>query len=301
MCSVDGVNIWSDLSRPTPEWFTRAKLGIFLHWGAYSLPAWAEPIGALGTIPLDRWFRHNPYAEWYFNTIRIDGSPAQEHHRRVYSGAPYDDFLDAWHAAHFDPADWARLFRRAGADYVIPTSKHHDGIALWEAPGTGNRNTVHRGPKRDLIADIAAAVRAEGLRFGVYYSGGLDWSVTEHLPPLDVGTESLRPNDAAYNFYAIAHVRDLIDRYRPDVLWNDIDWPDAGKRRGRDGLHELFEFYYRTVPDGLVNDRWGDTHRDFRTSEYAYHMDSERAPVWENCRGIGYSFGYNQAEDRVTC
>ena len=155
--------------------------------------------------------RHNPYAEWYFNTIRIPGSPAAEHHQQVYGGAPYDDFLDAWTAEAFDPADWAQLFAAAGAEYVIPTTKHHDGIALWDAPGTGTRNTVHRGPRRDLIAEIATAVRAEGMRFGVYYSGGLDWSIT-NLPPITSAADlhTLRPTDAAYNAYAYLHVR------RPD-------------------------------------------------------------------------------------
>jgi alpha-L-fucosidase len=161
--------------RLVPEWFTDAKFGIFVHWGAYSVPAWAEPIGALGVVDPDVWFKHNPYAEWYWNTIRIEGSPAQEHHRTTHGGRPYDEFLDEWKAELFDPADWVELFARAGARYVVPTTKHHDGIALWDAPGTGIRNTVHRGPRRDLIADLAAAVRARDLRFGVYYSGGIDW------------------------------------------------------------------------------------------------------------------------------
>ena len=160
---------WDDLSRPLPEWFAKAKFGVFIHWGAYSVPAWAEPTGALGEVPDDQWFAHNPYAEWYFNTIRIDGSPAQEHHRTVHGGAPYDDFLDQWKAERFDPAAWAELFAHAGAEYVVPTTKHHDGIALWDAPGTASRNTVRRGPQRDLIGAIADAVRAEGMRFGVYY------------------------------------------------------------------------------------------------------------------------------------
>ena len=131
-------------------------------------------------------FRHNAYAEWYGNTIRIPGSPAAEHHREVYGDAPYDDFLDAWTAERFDPTAWAELFAAAGASYVIPTTKHHDGIALWDAPGTGTRNTVHRGPRRDLVQEIADAVRAVGLRFGVYYSGGLDWSVSNFPPHTDV-------------------------------------------------------------------------------------------------------------------
>lgn len=126
------------LPQRLPDWFRDAPLGIFIHWGAYSVPAWAEPTAELGAVESDLgWFAHNPYAEWYFNTIRIEGSPAAEHHQEVHGGAPYDDFLDQWVPTEFDPAAWADLFRRAGADYVVPTTKHHDGITLWDAPGTG--------------------------------------------------------------------------------------------------------------------------------------------------------------------
>ncbi len=288
---------WAAFARPTPDWFRDAKLGIFIHWGAYSVPAWAEPKGELGTIDPETWFRHNSYAEWYWNSIRFDDNPARRHHREVYGDAPYDDFLDAWTADEFDPADWCALFARTGARYVVPTTKHHDGIALWDAPGTASRNTVHRGPKRDLISEIEQAVRAAGMRFGVYYSGGFDWYVADHLPVIADRANRKRPNDPAYAAYAYLHVRDLIDRYRPDVLWNDIEWPDAGKHDGSLGLAELFRHYYASVPDGLVNDRWGATHRDYATSEYQHKLDAESASAWENCRGIGLSFGYNQVED----
>ena len=296
----DTPELWASLQRPLPQWFADARFGIFIHWGPYSVPAWAEPTGALGAVPDDQWFTHNAYAEWYFNTCRIAGSPAARHHQEVYGGAPYDDFLDAWSAASFEPSAWARLFATAGAEYVIPTSKHHDGVTLWDAPGTGARNTVHRGPHRDLVAEIAAAVRAEGLRFGVYYSGGLDWSITR-LPPHTTSAEvrALRPVDAAYTTYAYLHVEDLVRRYAPDVLWNDIEWPDAGKRGGPSSLHALFENYYAAVPEGVVNDRWGDTHWDFRTSEYEANLEIESAGAWENCRGVGFSFGYNRAEDET--
>jgi alpha-L-fucosidase len=143
----DTPELWATLRRPLPRWFAQARLGIFIHWGPYAVPAWAEPTGALGVVPVAQWFTHNPYAEWYHNTIRIAGSPAAQHHQQVYGGAPYDDFLDAWTASSFDPHDWARLFAAAGAEYVIPTTKHHDGVAPWDAPGTCARNTVHRGPR----------------------------------------------------------------------------------------------------------------------------------------------------------
>ena len=91
--------------------------------------------------------------------------------------------------------------------------------------------------------------------------------------------------------------RDLIERYQPDVFWNDINWPDAGKRTGAWSLHELLADFYAGNPDGVVNDRWGDTHWDYRTSEYEATAENESESAWENCRGIGFSFGYNQAED----
>ncbi|GAA5189758.1 hypothetical protein GCM10023322_43180 [Rugosimonospora acidiphila] len=284
-----------------PPWFRDAKLGIFVHWGAYSVPGWAVPLGELGAVDPDEFFVRAPYAEWYANTIRIPGSPAARHHERVHHGAPYDDFLDGWHAERFDPAGWAELFRSIGARYVVLTTKHHDGICLWDAPGTGDRNTVHRGPRRDLVGELSEAVRAAGLRFGAYYSGGLDWSRGD-FPPIsaDEHLATYRPVDDDYARYAGRHVEDLIARYAPDVLWNDINWPDAGKPR----LPELFDGYYRAVPEGVVNDRWGIAEADYLTSEYSAHRENESTGrAWEHNRGIGYSFGYNReeaAEHRLT-
>lgn len=94
--------LYRRFERPTPQWYRTARFGIFLHWGAYSVPAWAEPVGELGTVEEREWFAHNPYAEWYANTIRIEGSSARRHHDEVWGGAPYDDFLDRWGAEDFD-------------------------------------------------------------------------------------------------------------------------------------------------------------------------------------------------------
>jgi len=295
------MDAFKRFEREVPEWFLDAKLGFMVSWGAFSVPAWGEPIGELGTIDdWKHWFKHNPYAEWYYNTIRIEESPAREFHKKNFNDCDYDDLLDMWKAEKFQPDEWAKLFAYAGAQYIVPLSKHHDGITLWDAPGTGTRNTVHRGPKRDLIGDIATAVRKAGIRFAVYYSGGLDWEVTKTLPAISDNDQHKglqRPVDAAYSMYAYKHVIDLIDRYKPDVLWNDIEWPDFSKREGEYSLSALFDYYYKKVPHGVVNDRWGkETHSDYETSEYQYMADSENAAAWENCRGIGLSFGYNQVE-----
>ena len=296
---MDDSSRWDTLPQRLPDWFRDAPLGIFIHWGPYSVPAWAEPTAELGAVPDDAgWFAHNPYAEWYFNTIRIEGSPAAEHHREVHGDAPYDDFLDQWDTSAFDPAAWADLFRRAGADYVVPTTKHHDGVTLWDAPGTGDRNTVRRGPQRDLVGEIASAVTDAGLRFGVYYSGGLDWHVrpTEPLVSGEDVHDLKRPRDDEYGKYCSAHVRDLIDRYAPDVFWNDIGWPDENFHFDEGGLGELLEHFYAERPEGLINDRFAGAHQDFVTTEYQAGEIPEGQP-WENCRGVGLSFGYNQVED----
>lgn len=290
---------WDALKRPTPEWFKKTKLGIFVHWGPYSVPAWAEPVAELGTIPPLEWYRHNPYAEWYMNTIRLDGSPAQQYHNEHFNNCDYDDFLDMWQAEKFDAKAVCQEFVDAGAGYVIVTTKHHDGVCLWDAPETGSRNAVHRGPKRDLVAEYADAVRAAGMRFAAYYSGGLDWHVrpTEPIGLQDSWEITERPNDREYSAYAAAHLRDLIARYSPDILWNDIDWPDEGKSFADDyGVGKVFQEYYEQVPHGLVNDRFQVPHADYLTSEYQHMLDKESGVAWENCRGLGLSFGYNQVE-----
>ncbi|WP_169582033.1 alpha-L-fucosidase [Microbacterium thalassium] len=282
--------------RKPPGWFEDAKLGIFIHWGPYSVPAWAELSGELGAVDPQFWFRHNPYAEWYANTIQISGSPAHEHHLAVWGGFEYDRFLDQWRAESFDPDAMMREFRECGARYVIPTTKHHDGVPLWDAPSTGERNAVRRGPRRDLIAEIAGAARRHGLRFGTYYSGGLDWTAAP-TPPIRSHEEmyATRPRDVGYARYAFSHVSDLIAKYRPDVLWNDIDWPDAGKEDTSFGLPRLFRDYFAAVPEGLVNDRWGVPFSDFATSEYQSRRERE-VGLFEHTRGLGYSFGYNARE-----
>ncbi|GGO67119.1 alpha-L-fucosidase [Microbacterium nanhaiense] len=292
---------YDEFVRPMPSWYPEAKLGIFMHWGPYAVPGWAEPIGAHGTFHGEGWERefntHNPYAEWYYNTIRIEGSPARQHHFEAHGGRPYDDFLDQWTAADFDADDLLALVKRSGARYFVPTTKHHDGVTLWDAPHTGDRNTVQRGPRRDLVGEMRDAAERHGVRFGVYYSGGLDWHVDSGPPVIGPLGDAYRPIHAEYARYVHAHVADLIDRYAPEILWGDIEWPDAGKAPGEHSLIDLFRRFYARRPDGVVNDRWGDTHWDFRTSEYEVNHGAESASAWENCRGIGFSFAYNRLED----
>ncbi|GAB3973272.1 alpha-L-fucosidase [Plantactinospora veratri] len=182
--------------RETPAWYRDAKFGIMIHWGLYSVPGWAplddevvRLLGAGRTGPddstpddsaeavrrSDPLARHS-YAEWYQNTYLLDG-PTRAYHRRVYGDRPYADFRTEFVAAvrDWDPAPWAELCAAAGARYVVPTGKHHDGYLLWPSAHP-NPHLPDWQTGRDVIGELGAAVRDRGLRYGLYYSGGLDWT-----------------------------------------------------------------------------------------------------------------------------
>lgn len=278
-----------------PDWYRDAKLGLFVHWGLYSVPAWADVLDRSDVTPETAYARHQ-YAEWYANTVRIEGSPTRERHERIHGvGTSYEDFADQWRPAEGAGAALADLAVAAGARYIVPTTKHHDGFCLW-GTRTTPFNAVRRGPGRDLIAEIAAAARARDLRLGLYFSGALDWHASD-FPPLTSNDDlfALRRNDAAFAAYAAAQARELIDRFAPDVLWNDIEWPDAGKHDGPDSLQDLFRALLAANPEAMVNDRWGIPVHGVLTREYQDIAEVQDRP-WESTRGLGLSFGYNADE-----
>ncbi len=320
---------WEDFAgRACPDWYAEPQLGIFIHWGMWAIPAWAprgESITEIFRRDYDRAFALAPYAEWYPNAMTVPGSPTQKHHREAYGAAPYADFRPRFDAAAqaFDADAWADLFAAAGARYVVFVTKHHDGYCLWP---TAVENPWRPGwhSSRDFVGELAEAVRARGMRFGVYYSGGLDWTAY-HTPISNFGDMfACVPTSDDYRAYAGAQVRELIARYKPSVLWNDIAWPDK-----RD-TPQLFADYYAAVPDGVVNDRWfGESalfqslrepamlkafndnlkarsadghaqspdppHCDFRTVEYD-EGPRTGTKKWESTRGLGLAFGYNANE-----
>jgi alpha-L-fucosidase len=292
--------------RPVPHWYDDCKLGIFVHWGLYSVPAWAPRTGSLVTevdgAPAQVRFADLPYAEWYANTMRIPGSATEAYHAKTFGADfPYSAFAEDFNReiAAWDPAAWAELFDDAGAGYAVLTTKHHDGFLLWPSR--------HRNPKapdfvasRDLYGELARAVRARGLRMGAYYSGGLDWLFHDQVIA-SIG-DMLRaiPWREDYREYATAHWHELIDTYGPCSMWNDIAFPASDEQ-----IEALFEHYYAHVPDGVVNDRFkkvlsegklkSAAPHDVSTPEYrvAPAIDPKK---WEAVRGIGNSFGYSRDE-----
>lgn len=291
----------------SPPWFNNAKLGIFVHWGLYSVPAWAPLSGELGKVAeekgWDYWFANNPYAEWYMNSLRIPGSPTQQHHAKMYGAKfAYRDFAYSFNqaSASWNPDEWAELFCQAGARYVVLTTKHHDGFLLWPSRQP-NPYIADYHATRDLVGELTAAVRRQEMAMGLYYSGGLDWTFNDKVIQDIADIPLAVPQSQAYIDYANNHWRELIDGYQTPVLWNDIAYP-----AGAD-LNELFAYYYNTIACGVVNNRFtqrfeihegnivSDVHFDFETPEYASFAEI-RAKKWESCRGVGFSFGYNQLE-----
>jgi alpha-L-fucosidase len=286
------------MDRPLPSWFDDAKFGIFVHWTAATVPAFA-PVGPSPfDLPPEDAFRLSPYVEWYQNSLSIEGSPVWEHHHANYGNLPYDAFVTQWLAglAGWSAEPWADLFSAAGAAYVVLVTKHHDGVLLWPSETPNPFRGAAWQSSRDIVGELAEAVRERGMRFGTYYSGGLDWTFGG-LPIADFSSMiAAIPQSPEYLAYADAHWRELIARYQPDVLWNDIGYPASAD------LQQLFDDYWAVVPDGVVNNRFdfitqtsGNVHADFITPEY-----STKAPdtgrKWESTRGLGTSFGFNRTE-----
>jgi alpha-L-fucosidase len=303
-----------------PAWFDDAKFGIFIHWGLYSVPAFA-PFGPNPNPGAPDMMRTNPYAEWYENTLKFSESETAAYHRKTYGDAPYASFRDAFEtgAANFAAQEWADIFRDSGARYVTLVTKHHDGYLLWPSKHK-NPNRPDWQSKIDIVGRMAAATRAAGLRFGTYYSGGLDW--TFNPARVDNGRAMIAsmPRDDAYDRYCLDHYFDLIDRYQPDYLWNDIGYPTTAS------MLKLIAHFYNGNAQGLVNDRWlaareffsgtpdeqsarfkwllsyfkqhrppPPLHYDVITPEYS--PDTKLLEKkWETTRGIGFSFGYNRQE-----
>src|SRR6185312_8202613 len=263
---------WDSLAQyRTPDWFRDAKFGIFLHWGVYSVPAFAN--------------------EWYSRNIYIQGSPAYEHQAATYgplSKFGYKDFIPMFHAEHFDPTAWVDLFVRAGARYVVPVAEHCDGFAMYASDMTP-WNAAAMGPHRDVVGELARAPRARGLRFGVsshvaehwwWYGEGRAFdsdvrtAMSTEPAPLDaqlygpaeamnppgpdgdvVGTpaDSKEPNASHLELWMppnqawlddwLAQSTELVDKYHPDFFYFDFF---IGQPMFKPGLQQFAAYYYST-------------------------------------------------------
>ncbi len=271
---------WESLDkRPVPQWFTDAKFGIFIHWGVYAVPAYTTKGG---------------YAEWYQNGLQGGDSAKKAYHLAKFGNLTYYQLADQFKAELFNPDEWAKLFEQSGAKYIVLTSKHHDGFALWPSKDASRTwgfpwNAKEVGPKRDLLGDLFKAVRKTSVHAGMYYS------LYEWFNPL------WKADKAKYSTeHMWPQMKELINTYQPDVFWTDGDW-DASENVWKS--KEFLSWMYNESPvkDKVVTyDRWGTgvrfKHGSVYTPEYQPDLDFEDH-AWEESRGMGYSYGYNREED----
>ena len=295
---------WESLQKyNAPEWYQDAKFGIFIHWGAYSVPAFGS--------------------EWYPRMMYRAGSPEYEHHLATYGPQDkfgYKDFIPMFKAEHYDPVVWAELFKKAGAKYVVPVAEHHDGFAMYDS-GLTDWTAVKMGPHRDTTGELAKAVRAQGLHFGVsshrvehnfflgvgraiasdvndpqyaaLYGPAHNWLINHPGTPLN--------NDFTYVSSAwaddwLARASELVEKYHPDVVY--FDWW-IGQPSIRQNLTRFAAFYYNTSLKygdhvGVIN------YKDYAMQEHSAVLDLERGQlgdirpqVWQTDTSVSNkSWGY---------
>jgi len=225
---------WESLDkRPIPTWFDDEKFGIFMHWGVYSV------IGLH-----DAWF----WWHWHENVPDV-----VEYMKKNYPpGFTYGDLATQFTAELFNPNEYAEIIKRSGAKYFVLVSKHHDGFTLWPSEYSWNWNSMDVGPHRDLVGDLATAVRAKGVRFGLYYS------LFAFLHPLYLKDKANKFITQEYvKEVMLPQLREIINTYRPEVLWSDGDWEATDKYWD---ATEFLAWLYNESPvkDTIVpNDRWG--------------------------------------------
>ena len=209
---------WDSLRHyAVPEWYLDAKFGIFIHWGVYSVPAFGN--------------------EWYPRNMYVKGQRDFEHHVKTYgdqSQFGYKDFVPRFKAEKWSPEEWARLFKRSGAQYVVPVAEHHDGFAMYDC-GLCEWNAMKMGPKRDIIGELAQAVRKEGMVFGLsshraehwwFFNGGRQFESDVKTGQWDALYGPAQPEgtqpDTAFLENWLARCCELVDKYEPQVFW--FDW-----------------------------------------------------------------------------
>ena len=289
---VDEVNAsgpfrtdWESLKTyQVPEWYQDAKFGIFIHWGVYSVPAFGS--------------------EWYPRMMYVPGSAEYKHHLETYGTQDkvgYKDFIPKFKAANYDPEAWAKLFKDAGAKYVVPVFEHHDGFQMYDS-ALSDWTAVKMGPHRDLWGDLAKAVRAEGLHLGAsshrvehnffmgvgrqirsdvndpqnasLYGPAHNWLQNPGGTPL--------ANDFTYVSLAwthdwLARSAEIVEKYHPDVMY--FDWW-IGQPSVRADLTRFAAFYYNTSSKnggtvGVIN------YKDWAMQPESAVLDIERGQLGE--------------------
>lgn len=242
------------------EWFSQAKLGIFIHWGIYAVKGVSES-----------WSFFNNYL-------------------------PYDEYMNqagGFTASKYDPKAWVDLIKESGAQYTVITTKHHDGVALWGTK-VGDLSTVKSTPaKRDLIAPFVKEVRKQGLHLGFYYSL-LDWSHPDY--PNKTRTEVRYKDDPArwakFNKFNFGQLAELNKTWKPDLYWFDGDWEQSAEAWNSKGIVDLFRSDNKNV---IINSRI-QGYGDYATPEQGVPVVRPEDKYWELCMTMNDSWGYQHTD-----
>jgi alpha-L-fucosidase len=286
---------WESLSKyQCPDWYRDAKFGIFIHWGVYSVPAYGS--------------------EWYPREMYQQGSDIFKHHVATYGPQNkfgYKDFIPMFKAEKFDPNQWTELFRKAGARYVVPVAEHHDGFAMYNTT-LSKWNAVNMGPKRDIIGELAVAIRKQGLAFGVsshriehwfFMNGGRKFDSDVNDPKYaDFYGPARGEKDSLTTEYMndwLLRSTELVNKYHPQLVWFDwwIEQPAMEPYR-----KSFAAFYYN---QGLA---WHKgvvlNYKNKSFPDSAAVLDLERGKLegirplpWQTDDAVGYkSWGYIDGE-----
>ncbi len=303
---ADSLNIAQNYT--IPDWFTDSKLGIFIHWGVYSVPAYGS--------------------EWYSRWMYTENSKIHKHHVKTYGPVTefgYKDFVPMFKAENFNAETWAKIFKSSGAKYVVPVAEHHDGFAMYNS--TFNEwNSVDMGPKRDVIGELAKAIKAEGLIFGLsshraenpwFFNEGLkfpsdaqDMSIKMYGQRLErPGGKGMTPeygdhegsNEESRTEW-LTHMYELIDQYEPQLIW--FDWT-VGKYPFQPTFYKFMSYYYNNAIDWgkevVVNTKcgFGDSSQVFDIERGK--SDRIRHFAWQTDTSIGNkSWSYTPDEVNKT-
>ncbi|XP_058790629.1 alpha-L-fucosidase-like [Phymastichus coffea] len=276
--NIDGLQIyefnkryvptWESLdSRPIPPWFDDAKFGIFIHWGVFSVPSFGS-----------EWF----WTNWE-NGVQKYIDFMKQNYKPSFT---YQDFARDFTAEFYNATQWSEMFEASGAQYIVLTSKHHEGYTLWPSKYSFSWNAKDVGPHRDLLGELATAIRKNTkLRFGLYHS------LFEWYNPLYLHDKK---NNFSTNLFVtkkvLTEMKELIETYQPEVLWSDGDWETTEKYWKS---KEFLAWLYSESPVKetiVVNDRWGQNtscqHGDFYNCQDRYNPGILQKHKWENAMTI---------------
>lgn len=286
--------------RPNPAWFDDDKLGLFITWGVYSVPAvaWVYP---------DKPYGYGGHSCWYGlyidHSAKLGGGelvPSQQakfeaFHRKNYGNVPFKALGPLFKAEAYDPQQWAELFKRSGVRYGFLTSNFHDGYTTWPSPYSPGWNSVEVGPKRDLLGDFCKAMRDTGLRAGFYYS------LAEFGHPLYV--KAKQPGGSMKPFvreHLQPQLREAVRRYSPSIIWFDGEWMDP---LDTFEMQDFLAWLYNESPSKseiVVNDRFGKGSRGKHGGYYASEAGVREGGVvhkWSEDRPVSRgNWSYNRLE-----